>query len=105
MPFVESLAEKGHQVTVVTPYPPKKKIENVREIVMVDFLGELHYNWFEMSRRNPIEALVSIVRDLRLVGTVGYKNLMENKEFRQIVDSREVDLLIIDAILNDFTIP
>jgi len=80
-------------------------MENVREIVMVDFLGQLQYNWFEMSRRNPIEALVSIVRDLRLVGTVGYKNLMENKEFRQIVDSREVDLLIIDAILNDFTIP
>ena len=103
MPFVEALAERGHQVTVVTPYPPKKKIENVREIVMVDFLGQLQYNWFEMSRRNPIEALVSIVRDLRLVGTVGYKNLMENKEIRQLVDSREVDLLIIDAVLNDFT--
>lgn len=32
MPIVEALAEKGHQVTVITPFSPDNQIENVKEI-------------------------------------------------------------------------
>ena len=34
MPIIEALAEKGHQVTVVTPFPPDNTIKNVREVVI-----------------------------------------------------------------------
>jgi hypothetical protein len=41
MPIAEALAEKGHEVTVVTPYQPTKITANLREIVVKDVLKDI----------------------------------------------------------------
>ena len=35
MPVMEELARRGHEVTLVTPFPSKKKIDRVTEIIAV----------------------------------------------------------------------
>jgi len=107
MPIVEALAAKGHQLTVVTPFQPKTKVENITEIVIPDFLGskEMSVDWFNFQGKNPVMGVVSLFQSFRITQTAAYKSLTADKEFRRIVSTRDVDLVIVLAVLNDFTLP
>lgn len=106
MPIIEALAEKGHQVTVVTPFSPENQIENVREIVVGNniFTG-MDINWFQMSREGFFEFFGRTIKMFRMTMTIGYEQLVSNKDIQEIIQSRDVDLVIVDAILNDFVLP
>lgn len=106
MPIVEALAEKGHQVTVVTPFSPDNQIENVKEIVVRNnIFTEMDINWFQMSREGFFEFFMRTIQMFRMTMTNGYRQFVSNKEIKEIVESRAVDLVIVDAILNDFVLP
>lgn len=105
MPIVEALARKGHQLTVVTPYKPYVPVENITEIVLENVLQELEVDWFEMQKQSTYEAIKQIVIFFNTVMKNGYKLLLANQEFVEILQSRAVDLVIVDAVLNDFTLP
>lgn len=106
MPIVEALAEKGHHVTVVTPFSTDNRVENVDEIVLEnDIFKDLNIDWFKMQRESTIEAFIRTITMFQTTMKSGYELLMSNKEFRKILDSRDVDLVIVDAILNDFVLP
>lgn len=86
MPIVEALAERGHQVTVVSPSKPKKHVNNVREIVIEDYYTTRTFDWFEMGSQGPSwGALSGIIKDFRSFNKMGYKFLMANEEFREIL--------------------
>lgn len=106
MPIVEALAEKGHHVTVVTPFSTDNRVENVDEIVLEnDIFKDLNIDWFKMQRESTIESFIRTITMFQTTMKTGYELLMSNKEFRKILDSRDVDLVIVDAILNDFVLP
>lgn len=107
MPIAEALAEKGHQVTVVSPFPPltDKNSKNLTEIVVGNVFDETSVDWFDVQSSNLIKLLVITIKNFHEMMQAGYDNLMKNKEFRKIFESRAVDLVIVDAILNEFTLP
>ena len=105
MPIAEALAEKGHEVTVVSPYQPTKTTANLREIVVKDVLKDIELDWFELQKQNPLQAMVTIISSFRAMMTTGFDSLMSNEEFISILKNRAADLIIVDAILNDFTLP
>lgn len=105
MPLMEGLAKKGHQVTVVTPFLPSKPVDNIREITTGDIFEEISIDWFEAQRQNNAVAFADILIKFREIMREGYNQLMNNKEFKEILQSRETDLIIVDAILNEFTLP
>ena len=103
MPIVEALAERGHQVTVVSPFKPKKDVNNIREIVIEDYYTTRNFDWFEMGSQGPgLGALGGIIKDFRSFNKMGYKFLMANEEFREMLRTKDVDLVVIDACVNDF---
>jgi glucuronosyltransferase len=106
MPIVEVLAEKGHQVTVVTPFAPDSQMENIKEIVLDrNPLEELNTNWFQIQNQNALEKFQWTITVFQTAMTEGYIHLMNNQEFKEIVQARAVDFVIVDAILNDFVLP
>jgi glucuronosyltransferase len=106
MPIVEALAEKGHQVTVVTPFAPDSQKENIAEIVLNrNPLAELNTNWFTIHNQNIAHKFQWTIEFFQTTMKEGYVTLMSNKEFKEILQTRAVDLVIVDAILNDFVLP
>ena len=106
MPIAETLAERGHQVTVITPFPAAKKDENLHEITLGGQVeNELGVNWFQMQKQNPITATLGTLNNLRSSAEAGYVRLMANEEFQTILLNRSVDLVVVLAVLNDFALP
>ncbi len=104
-PVAEALAAKGHQVTIVSPFAPTKKVDNIHEIVIGSGWDKLEVDWFKMQGRNLLVALSSTMSDFRGVTKTGYQTLMANDEFQKILRTRDVDLIIVNAVLNDFVLP
>ena len=105
MPIIEALAEKGHQVTVVTPFPPDNTIKNVREVVIENnIFTEMEINWFQMSQEGFFDFFARTIKMFRMTMTIGYQQFVRNEEIQEIIQSRDVDLVIVDAILNDFVL-
>ena len=107
MPIAEALAERGHQVTVVSPVKPLKQIKNLREIVIEkDYYSSENFDWFEMGLHDPdLKSLSGIINQFRALNIEGYQLFRANQDVQQIIRSKEVDLVVIDATINDFCFP
>lgn len=106
MPIAEALAERGHDVTVISPFQPKKVVPNLTEIVLGGSAFE-ETDWFGnvLHKKSPSDVLNNFIETFIRVGYAGYDLLMANEQFQHIFQNRLVDLVIVDAILNDFTLP
>ena len=105
MPIIEELATKGHQVTVVTPHESYFKNENITEMRVKNAFQDFDIDWFSMHKQSSMEALAQIVKNFRIIMKNGYEILMADSNFQEIIKSRAVDLVFVDAVLNDFTLP
>jgi len=107
MPITEALAERGHHITVVTTFPAKKKVENIREICLgcekespmedVDFFG-----------MRKAQGMIGIIPRFWILGGVIstlYDSLLNDKEFSRLQREEKFDVILIDAIFNDFCLP
>ena len=107
MPIIEELAQRGHQMTVVSPFTPTREMGNVHEIVL-DELTALakemtEIDWFAMQKAGPSQ-LFEMLNFLSGIVSTGYDVLMRNEEFRTILRERSVDLIIFDALFNDYVV-
>lgn len=105
MPMVEALAEKGHQLTVVSPHSPKTESPNIHKIVLsevVDFLDEA---WYSFKSPGLIESFVTPLWEFRRAAMRGYAPFMAIEEIQTFIRTKAVDLVILDAILNDLALP
>jgi len=105
MPLVEALAEKDHQVTLVTAHSHKTKSPNIRKIELSDMVQYIEEEWFSFKNDDLITALRGFINEFRKPVTRGYSSFMANKDIQRIIREKDVDLIILDAILNDFTLP
>jgi len=105
MPLVEALADKGHQVTLVTPHSHKTKSPNIHKIELSDMVQYVEEEWFSFKNVDLITALRGFINEFRKPTTKGYPSFMANKDIQRIIRERDVDLIILDAIINDFTLP
>ena len=105
MPIAEGLAEKGHQVTVVSAYKADKIVENLKEIVIGNAEHKVPVDWFNFMKLSDDEVFRTVIKMHTQLNIFGYDYLMASQEFRNIIQSKNVDLVIVDAILNDCTLP
>lgn len=107
-PAIEILAEKGHEITVFTPFKGiSSGIRNASEVLLPEtaaFLEEFPVDWFEMQKRGVFQHFQMmyffITQAPKLAG-----ELLKNQEFKRIVEERDVDLFIVDGFGNEFTYP
>jgi glucuronosyltransferase len=107
MPIAEGLAERGHRVTVVSPVEPLKQIQNLREIVIANhYYSSQNFDWFEMGSHDPdLTSISGIIKQFRALNIEGYQLFRANQDVQQIIRTKDVDLVVIDATINDFCFP
>ena len=52
--MVETLAENGHQLTVVTSYSPQTVSSNIRKIVVDELIEFVDVTWYDFKKHNII---------------------------------------------------
>ena len=108
MPVIEELGERGHNVTVFTPFKGiTKNATNVQEVIMTSVANELDamdIDWFAMQKEGATQ-IFTMMQTMIALSTLGCEDLLSNPEFRRIVEKGDVDLFIVDAFGNEFTYP
>lgn len=96
-----TLAERGHDVTVLTAYPLDKKIQNHREIV-VPFDDKDFKDMTKLLVENPNTFILKTLPKA-LDMTFGLaRDAVEVPEFQKIVREEKFDLVIIGMFFNHF---
>ena len=101
MPIMEALAEKGHSITVVSSFVPKRKVENIREV----FVRSVEVEDVDFFLIRKFQFTAGIIPRLWITGNIVssvYDNLLNNEEFRQLQRSEQFDLVVVVALFNDF---
>ena len=104
MPIVEELAQRGHQITFVSPFKPSKSVENIHEIVLSELaaLKEMtDVDWFAMTKAGPTQMIQMFLKMKQWISK-SYEILMKNEDFLVILKERNVDLVIFNAAFNEF---
>jgi glucuronosyltransferase len=108
MPAIEELAQRGHQVTVISPFKGiAKKVKNGREIFLADIakgMDEAEIDWFAMQKKGATQFLTMLtyIKEISLKACDSILNL---PEFREIVEKRDADLFIVDGMFHEFLFP
>lgn len=107
MPVIEELAERGHNITIFSGYKSPKSVDNIREfqLTSVDFLLEqAKYDWFKINQ-DSLAQLTTTMKALPATVKFGFDQLIKHEQLQLIIKERSVDLVIVDAIVSEFTLP
>ena len=106
MPMAESLAERGHNVTVVSRFAPAgEPIENIREIVVDLSVLYGSVDYFNVRSFRGIISIVPIYITFGRKMQNIYDILMQHQEFRLLLQNEKFDLVVVDACINEFIYP
>jgi glucuronosyltransferase len=96
----KTLAQKGHEVTVISPFPLDKKLKNYRdvEIPMREEANDLMRNMVQNPNQNKFATFPSFIRMMTNMNT----DLMNLPEFKKIMKEEKFDLVVIGMFFNDF---
>ncbi len=104
-PLAEALAEKGHKLTVVTAHPSKVEGPNVRSIVLKELVDLVDVEWYDFKEHGLIANTIGVFQFFHSTMSVAYGRFMENEDIQEIKRNKNFDMVIVDAIVNDFTFP
>lgn len=105
MPMVEALAERGHQMTVVTPHSPKTESPNIRKIVLTELIDSVEVEWYDFKEHGLLVNNLGIFHMFNTAMAAAYERFIVNKDIQEIKRSKNYDAVIIDGIINDFAFP
>ena len=114
MPVLESLAVRGHQLTIFSGFRPTQEKENIKEFYLggLDTLTKImkkeyniEYNWFDLPAKDPLNELVDMMEEMPELIKFAYDDFMNHTELRSIIKDRGVDLVIVDAVMSEITFP
>lgn len=95
-----TLAERGHDVTVVSPFPLKKPMKNYRDIkveVPQDML-ELKSSMVTKPNDNVSKMFPRLLENLFEMGN----SMMKLPEFKKIMNEEKFDLVVIGMFFNNY---
>jgi len=105
--IVKELAERGHEVTVVSPFPEKSEIPNYKNIVLDEKIIEKHFatlgikveETFKVVDRNTFQ--ISLM--LWGLGSLLCENYLQEPGVQDLIHSKHehFDLVIIEAFFNE----
>ena len=103
LPIVESLVEKGHEVTLISPFETIQVNNNVHQIFIEEwavlFKEEDNRDYFEMQKQNSFSQVAVMFLEATQLFRKAYNALMSHPEVRKIIIDREIDLMLIDAFV------
>ncbi|XP_058123356.1 UDP-glycosyltransferase UGT5-like [Anopheles ziemanni] len=99
--LMKELARRGHQVTVINPFPQKKPLENYRDIdvsVEEDIIKELIPNMFDMADQSVWEGITMTYKFGHMITNF---TLQHPNVIKLINSNEQFDLVVLESFLND----
>ena len=107
-PVLDALAKRGHQLTVFSPFKGiTKNTENIQEVILPSVaqkMDDVDIDWFAMQKEGPTQ-FITMMSNIIAFAVTACEELTRNPTFRRIIEQRDVDLFIVDALGNEFTFP
>ena len=109
MPLVEELAERGHQVTFISPFKGiAKNVKDVREITLPKAAKIVEdtsvIDWFAMQKSGKAQ-MFSMFYFIKGFSLQCAEEILTHPEFLDIVKKRDVDLFMVDGYFHEFLYP
>lgn len=95
------LAQRGHDVTVLSPFKYDKEIKNHREI-LIPFADEIMRNFTKESFENPNQSLIKTLPCVINIATNITKELINLQKFQRILKEEKFDLVVVGMFFNNF---
>lgn len=95
-----TLARKGHEVTVVSPFPLSKPLKNHRDVV-ISMNEEATNIAMELVKNKNESFFMKMPKMMRIAGDLG-EQVLEHPEFRKIMNEEKFDLVVIGIFFNNF---
>lgn len=92
------LARKGHNVTVVSPFPLSEPIENHRDIVIPLKDDKFAKGWVEKPQGSILRMIPHTIRQFLEMA----ERIFEVPEFIEVMEEEKFDLVVIGVLMNDF---
>jgi glucuronosyltransferase len=95
-----TLAERGHDVTVVSPFPLKKPMKNYRDIKVEvpQDMQDLKSSMVTKSNENIFKSFPRLLTNLFEMGN----NMLKMQEFKKLMDEEKFDLVVIGMFFNNY---
>lgn len=95
-----TLAERGHDVTVVSPYPLDKPMKNYRDIKVEipDDMTELSSQQLKNPGGNLFKMFPRLLKNLFTMGD----EMLSSPEFRKVMNEEKFDLVVIGMFFNNY---
>ena len=104
--IVEALAERGHNITFISPFQLDEPVKNVKEIVLKGiiktFENQEPIDWFAVQREGKFNQIRRMIVPMAQLVKVAYHEMMDNAEFRTILEERNADLILFDPFFSEF---
>lgn len=95
-----ALAERGHDVTVVSPFPLEKPMKNYRDII-VEIPEDHHQMSSDMVKNPKAHVFTLFPRLLNNLFTMG-NSMLKTPEFQKMMKEEKFDLVVIGMFFNNF---
>ena len=93
-----TLAERGHDVTVASPFPLEKPMKNYRDIE-VEIPDEYHaFSKSMVSKPNLFKMFPLLLSSLFTLGN----GMLNNQEFQKMMNEEKFDLVVIGMFFNNY---
>ena len=96
------LAQKGHEVTFISPYPQSNKIENIRDIKLA--ASEEEMNILNEVQKLMTESKISfsiMAKAMTMLKVFGNETL-HAPEIKDLMENAKFDLVILGYIMNEY---
>lgn len=94
------LAERGHEVTVFSPFPLSKPLKNHREFKSP--ISEVQSQFASDLVKNPKQSIFNMLPKLMETTEELGQSMMDMPEFRKMMKEEKFDLLIIGMFMNNY---
>ncbi|XP_039451155.1 UDP-glycosyltransferase UGT5-like [Culex pipiens pallens] len=99
--LMKALAKKGHEVTVISPFPQKKPIENFRDVTTTKIWEAVKPLTSNMLNFAQMGALDSIKKTYAFGQTVTNETLTDPAVTKLINSNEMFDLIVLEIFMND----
>ena len=100
-PLVEALAEKGHRIHFLSPFPPNETHPNVTEIQPPHLVDLMNESWGNVIERRRDKTYEKIWTEIREKGIKACNAVFADRETRDFLKDSQFDLVIVEALYNE----
>lgn len=95
-----TLAERGHEVTVVSPFPLDKPMKNYRDIKVEvpEDMTNLQSSMVTEPNKNILKMFPRLIRNLFEMGN----GMFQIQEFKKVMEEEKFDLVVIGMFFNNY---